>query len=248
MPNPAVTLRIKRFRRRFGIAAPKVTVRTHFSWPWYAAGVGLLVAVVAATVWWLAQHEEAVLMRAELVAQRQKMVEMDAELQSLRSQAGTEQSVVQIERTTQQQLSARLKALEQENAALKEDIALFERLVPADGIESSVRIERLSVVAGSEGGRFRYRLLVGFQPSKQEKQFRGRVQLALMLVQGEKEVALLLPKEGDASGSEYFLELRHFLRKEGGFAIPPGTRLKSVEARLLQGGVIKARQLVLYND
>lgn len=241
MPDPAVTLKIKRFRRRFGITAPRVTIRTHFGWQWYAAGVIGLIVVVATVVWWLAQRDEVVMMRTELEMQRQRIAEMDSELGKLRAQAGTEQSVVQMERTTQQQLSTRLKALEQENVALKEDIALFERLVPADGAEATLRIERLNVVSTGEGGRYRYRLLVGFQPSKQEKEFKGRLQLSVMALQGGKEINIVLPKEGDAV-SDYAVELRHFLRKEGAFVLPPGSRLKSVEARLLQGGNIKAKQ------
>ena len=245
MPNPAVAVRIKRFRHRFGIAAPKVTVRTHYGWHWYAVGVAMLVALVAVSVWWLVQRDEAVMMQAELQLQRQRVVEMEEELRKLRSLSGTEQNAVRMERSTQQQLSARLKTLEQENAALKEDIALFERLVPADGTESVVRIERLNVVSAAEPGRYRYRLLVGYQPSKQEKEFRGRLQLTVISVQAGKEVQLNLPAGNEAAG-EFQVELRNFLRKEGGFSLPAGARLKSVEARLLQGGTVKAKQLATY--
>ncbi|MGE5386452.1 MAG: DUF6776 family protein [Betaproteobacteria bacterium] len=245
MANPAVTLRIKRFRQRFGITAPRVSVRTHFGWHWYIAGVALIVVAVAAVVWWLAQREEVVHMEGQMSAMSQRMTEMESELTLLRSQAGTEQSAVRVERTAQQQLLARFKALEQENASLKEDIALFERLVPADGLESSIRIERLGVVSGAEPGRFRYRLLVGFQPSKQEKEFRGRLQLTVLATQGGKEIQLNLPSNQEADG-EYLVEVRHFLRKEGGFALPAGAKIKSLEARLMQGGVLKAKQLANY--
>ena len=45
MPPPAPTLKIRRFRRRFGIAAPKVVVRTHIPWPWYGAALLVLIEV-----------------------------------------------------------------------------------------------------------------------------------------------------------------------------------------------------------
>lgn len=245
MAYPAVTLKIKRFRQRFGITAPRVAVRTHFGWHWYAGAVVLIVVTVAAIVWWLAQRDEVVFMEGQMSTMSQRMAEMESELALLRSQAGTEQSAVRVERTTQQQLLTRLKALEQENAALKEDIALFEHLVPADGLESSVRIERLSVASASEPGRYRFRLLVGFQPSKQEREFRGRLQLSVVATQGGKEIQLELPANKEMD-SEYLLEVRHFLRKEGGFVLPAGAKIKSLEARLLQGGAVKARQLASY--
>lgn len=245
MPNPAITLRIKRFRQRFGITAPRVSVRTHIGWPWYVLGLVCVASIVAAVVWWIAQRDEVVQLENQIAVLRQQSADMDAELRLLRTQAGTEQSAVHMERAAQQQLLARLKALEQENAGLKEDIALFERLVPADGVESALRIERLNVISGADPGRYRFRLLVGFQPSKQEREFRGRLQLTVMAVQGNKDLQVELPSGKDAD-SDYLIEVRHFLRKEGGFSLPPGAKIKSIEARLLQGGAVKARQLANY--
>ena len=241
MPSPAVTLKLKRFRHRLGPAAPRVTVRTHFGWPWYAAGVGVLVLVVAVVVWWFAQRGEVVALQTEVSALRQQNADMQGELDSLRARAGTEQSAVHMERTAQQQLLARMKLLEQENAALKEDVSLFERLVPTDGAEAAVRIERLGVLSAAEPGRFRYRLLVGYQPGKQEKEFKGRLQLTIVALQGGKEISLNLPAS-DENAPEFQVEVRHFLRKEGGFALPIGARVKSIEARLLQGNAVKASQ------
>lgn len=245
MPNPAVTLKLKRFRQRFGIAAPRVTVRTHFGWPWYAGAIAALVFLVSAVVWWLAQRDEVVSLQSELIHLRQRVGEMDDELGKLRVKAGTEQSAVRMERTTQQQLLVRMKTLEQENAALKEDIALFERLVPAVGAESVVRIERLNVSSAPEVGRYRYRLLVGYQPSKQEREFKGRLQLSITASQAGKEIQLNLPAGNDSVG-DFLVEVRHFLRKEGSFELPAGAKIKSVEARLVQGGVVKAKQSANY--
>ncbi|MBS1198411.1 MAG: hypothetical protein H6R18_2196 [Proteobacteria bacterium] len=249
MPNPAITLKLKRFRQRFrqrfGITAPRVTVRTHYGWHWYIAGGFALLLLVVLGAWWLAQHDEAVQMRSELAGLRQSLGDAQAELDKLRSTAGTEQSVVRIERSTQQQLAARLKAMEQENSALKEDVALFEKLVPATGAESVLRVERLSVISSAEPGRYRYRLLVAFQPSKEEREFRGRLQLIVTAVQAGKEIHLQLPQAKDPP-ADYLVEMRHFLRKEGNIALPVGAKIKSVEARILQGGNLKAKQLFNY--
>ncbi len=245
MPTPAVTLKLKRFRRRFGIAAPRVRVRTHFDWHWYAIAVGFFVLVVAGIGWWVAQRGEALQMGDEVRLLRQRLQEMEGELLQLRASSGTEQNVVRMERTTQQQLTARLRLLEQENAGLKEDIGLFERLVPAEGVESSLRIDRLSVVSAAEPGRYRYRLLLGFLPSKSDREFRGRLQLVVTTVQGGREVLLDL-HAGKESSPDFVVEIRNFLRKEGGFSLPVGAKIKSIEARLVQGAIVKARLVTNY--
>lgn len=129
MRAPAVSLKFKRFRRRFGIAAPRVTVRTHIGWQWYAAGVASIIAVVSVMAWSLAQHGESAELAREIHELRKELAERNEELARLRVGAATEQNAVQMERSAQQQLVSRIKALERENAALKEDVSLFERLV-----------------------------------------------------------------------------------------------------------------------
>ena len=243
MPTPAVTLKLKKFRRRFGIAAPKVAVRTHLAWQWYVAALVGGIAIVATIVWSLAQYGETASLRRESERLNKLLLAADDELLRLRSATGTEQNAVQMERTAQEQLIARLKVLEGENAALKEDIALFERLVPpADGNASVVRVERLRVTQEPEPGHYRYRLLVGFQASKQIPDFKGRLQLLVVFVLGGKDQQMPLPGGKDLA-ADYQLDVRHFLRKEGGFVIPAGARLKSVEVRVFQGDTLRAKRL-----
>lgn len=126
---PAVSMKLKRFRRRFGIAAPRVTVRTHIGWQWYAVGGAAIVVVVGLMAWSLAQHGESAELALEIRELRKELAERNDELARLRIGAATEQNAVQMERSAQQQLVSRIKALERENAALKEDVSLFERLV-----------------------------------------------------------------------------------------------------------------------
>lgn len=242
MPTPAATLRIKRFRRKFGIAAPKVIVRSHLGWRWYVAGAVAVVILVGGLVWSLAQRGEIWEIRRQVDELGQQLREREGELQQLRASAGTELNAVQMERITQQQLLSRIRILEAENANLKEEISLFERLVPADGNESAARIEHFRVAPEGGAGRYRFRVLLAFQPSKQIREFRGRLELAAVISQGSRDEQLVIPGEYDAGG-EYAIELKNFLRKEGEFNIPPGARLKTVEVRLIQGRVLKARRV-----
>lgn len=242
MPTPAVTLKLRRFRRRFGITAPRVAVRTHIPWQWYAAGMLALTLAITAIAWSIAQRGEKAQLQQEIGRLEDRLKLAAQELQELRAAVGTEQSGVQMERSAKQQLHSRVKLLEGENASLKEDIAFFERLVPpAGGAEAAVRIERLRVVAEAEPERYRYRLLVGFVANKQVKDFKGRLQLAISYSLAGRDQLMTLPG-GHESPPEYGIEVRHFLRKEGVFALPAGAKLRGVEARILQSDTLKAKR------
>lgn len=240
MPTPAVSLKLKKFRRRFGIAAPRVTVRSHFGWHWYGAAAVIFGLLVGSVVWGVARQGEVSGLNREVEGLRQQLLEVDGELGRLRASSGTEQNVVQLERTTQAKLLGRIKALEAENNALKEDIALFEKLVPAEGDESALRVERLFVGPDAEMGKYRYRLMVSFQAGKQVREFKGRIQFQVLAMQGSRELVLTIPQGSDAEG-EFAIDVRNFARREGVLVVPPGAKVKSVEVRLMQGGVVKAK-------
>lgn len=241
MPTPAVALKLRRFRRHFGISAPKMVVRRHLPWQWLIPPAVLLALMVGATGWFMAQRNEEGALVQEVEALRQQLLVQREELSVLRSGAGTGQNAVSIERATQQQLLGRIKGLEAQNALLKEDILLFERLIPVTGEGAAIRIENFRV-AQEELGHFRYRLLLAFQPDRQTPDFRGRLQLVIDFELSGKRVQLLVPDKRE-SLTEYQLELKHFLRREGVFQLPVGAVLRGVEARVLQGDTLKFKRL-----
>lgn len=244
MPVPAVSLRLKRFRRRFGMTAPRVVVRRHVSWHWYAAAALLVTALACLLAWVLVRQGEAGLMSAEIESLRARVAGDEEELRRLRSTAATGENLAALERSTQQQLLARIRLIEAENAALKEDGLLFERLMAQPGEESVLHLESVKVFP--EGGaKYRYRIFLAFRPSKQQPEFRGRFQLRIAyLVDGSARELLLPGKTGRSA--EYQFGVRHFLRKEGGFELPAGARLESVEARVFQGDTLRAEQVVRF--
>lgn len=241
MPTPAVALKLKRFRRRFGISAPRVVVRSHVPWPWLLLPVALLVLLLGLVVWLIAQKNQTGVLGQEVGSLRQQIQAQSEELSFLRSMAGTGQSEVSIERAAQQQLLGRIHSLETENTALKEDILLFERLIPVAGERASVRVENFRVIKES-GSRFRYRLLISFRSDKQTPDFRGRFQLAISYVNAGKVFQLILPDRQE-SAIEYQLEIKSILRREGVFELPTGAVLQGAEVRILQGDTLKSKRL-----
>ncbi|MBS1143509.1 MAG: hypothetical protein H6R14_915 [Proteobacteria bacterium] len=241
MKTPTVTLKLRRFRRRFGITAPKVVVKSHLPWQWFAVPVILLVLLVGVVSSLIAQRNEAGELEHEVGELREQLRAQREELNVLRSAVGTGQNAVSIERASQQQLVSKINGLEAQNARLKEDILLFERLIPVAGDVASLRVENFRVSA-ERRGMFRYRLLLAFQPDKQNAEFRGRLQLTINYTFSGKEFKVLLPDKKEVS-ADYHLEIKHFLRREGVFELPEGAMLQSAEAAILQGDTLKAKRL-----
>jgi hypothetical protein len=200
-----------------------------------------LLVVVAAVLWSIMQQNEAGVMGRELDAMRQQLQTQREELAVLRSTAGTEQNIVSMERAAQQQLLTRIQGLERENSSLKEDMLLFERLIPVLGDEAAVRIENFRLTPEGRG-RYRYRLLLAFQPSKLAADFHGRLQLVVAYTVSGKEQHLGLPGGGDTT-SDYQIDLKHFLRREGVVELPEGALLRSIEARIMLGDTLKAKRM-----
>jgi len=239
MPTPAVALRLRRFRRRFGIAAPKLVVRSHFPWLWFALPALLFVVTAGVIGGLIARSGDVGMLGREDDGLRKQILAQREELNILRSTAGTGQNAVSIERASQQQLLGRIQWLEAQNAALKEDILLFERLVPVVGDGAAVRVESFRVVQRAPG-RFTYRMLLAFQPDKSTPDFRGRLQLAISFAQSGKNVQLVLPDKRETFAG-YQIELTRFLRLEGEFELPESATLLGVEARILQGDALKSK-------
>lgn len=182
----------------------------------------------------------------EIQSLRNHLMELDGELTKLRSLAGSGESSLQIERTAQQQLSRQARALELENAALKEDLAFFEGLMPASdsGDEPGIRIDHLRIDPGGVVGEYRYRMLVVNNGGRQGKELKGGLQLLLKVEQGGKDAIISLPSNTETNPQRFRFEIKHFHRLEGVFSLSPGVVLKEVEARLLQDGVVRAKQTV----
>jgi len=253
MAIAGTSVKLKRLRRRFGINAPKLAIRTQVPWYWRALAAVALIFVSLVLAAWIYDtgrrfsgfHSEE--SSREIQGLREKFADLDSELRKLRSLAGSGESALQIERATQQQLALQVRALESENAELKQDLAFFEGLIPSSefGGEVGVRINRLRIDPESGVGQYRYRMLLVYNGGRQQaKDFKGVLQLLVKMQQGGKDVMIAFPSETDQNPQRLRVEIAHFQRAEGTFSVPSGAVLKGVEARLLQDGVVRARQSV----
>lgn len=252
MANPGTALKLKRLRQRFGIGAPKLSIRTHVAWYWRALAVIAILSVSLALAAWMYdagmrfagyKSDES---EREIQLLRSRVMALDAELTKLRTLASSGESSRLIERVTVEQLTRQARKLELENAALKEDVAFYEGLIPSSdaGSDAGVRIEHLRVEPSGTPGEYRYRMLVVNNGGRQSRELKGSLQILVKMRRGDKDAMITLPSEKETNLENFQFEIKHFHRLEGVFSAPSGSVLKEVEARLLIDGVVRAKQSV----
>jgi hypothetical protein len=238
MPSP-----LRKLQRKFGITAQRVAVRTHVPWYWRWLGIVAIGALVVGVGWAtydfgmeFAGFRQSEAARA-LAKLNDEIRRRDTDLAEMRSQvAGTERQL-QIERATFGDLARQVKLLSDENAALREDLAFFQSLMPAGGKEGVLTVNRFRVQPEALPGEYRYRLLL-VQSGQRVKEFQGKLQFVLNLEQGDRRFVLTLPAEGEKNVKEYQVSFKFFQRVEGTFKVAPNAVVKSMQVRVFESGSI----------
>lgn len=236
----------KRIRRRFGISAPRMTVRTHLAWYWRWLGMTFVAAASLALAAWMYDAGrrfagfDSSESREELTRLRGTVARLEQEAARLRSLTDAADAKVKIEQSAQAQLALQLKQYEQENVRIKEDLAFFEGLVPSGQRDERVSIHRFTVQAGAMPSEFRYRMLV-LQGGRRDQPFQGRMQLLGDLQ--DKGRNAMIPLSGDGIGENGVrpLSFKFFHRVEGTFRVKPSARLRTVQVRIFENGSNEAR-------
>ncbi|MBI4742466.1 MAG: hypothetical protein HY777_13155 [Betaproteobacteria bacterium] len=253
MATTGASVKLKRLRQRFGIRAPKVAIKTHVAWYWHALATVAIASVTLAFAAWIFGAGKGFpgfqsgSSEQEIEALKLRVGELESELGKVRSVADSSESRISMERATQRQLVRQVGMLESENANLKQDLAFFESMgmvAAADG-ENGVNISRLRVEPESRSGQYRYRMLLVHKGGRQTKESRGALQLLVKVQQEGKDAMIAFPSEAERDSQQYRYEVRHFQRAEGVFSVPAGAVVKGVEVRLVQDGVVRARQSVI---
>ncbi len=159
---------------------------------------------------------------------------------------------LKIDRAAQEQMQAQLRALENENARLKEDLSFFESLLPTPANTKGVVIRSFRLQAVNEADRtpkrgagsdqaLRYRLLVQ-QSGRPDRDFVGVASLTFSLQQGGRPWVLQLPDATIPDAGPLPLSFRHYQRLEGTIELPEGAVVRSVLVKIQSNGEIRAQQ------
>jgi len=224
-------------------------VRTHLPWYWRALSVVVLSGASLALAGWIYDagqrfagfHQGA--SEHEIAGMRERIAQLESDLESARKVANSSESRMRIESTAQERLSLQIGALEEENTRLKADLATFESLGGGQTGDSGLSISGLQILPVG-GGQYRYRLLVAQTGDKKDKEFKGMIQLIATVQRGKETVMMQFPAAGDPAASQYQVNFRYFRRLEGTFKVAAEAQIHRVEVRLIQDGVVKASQSV----
>ena len=240
------SLKFKLWLRRWSISAPRMTIRTYLPWPLKAVFFAVVVGVGGAIAMWGYDLGRSLTgfspgaTKEQLANYKEQLEKLSAERDQLSTTVNAAESQLNIQRSAQQQLAIQVKTLEGDNTKLKEDLAFFESLLPADTGSQGVSISRLKaeIVAPNQ---LRYRLLV-MQGGKGEHDFVGNLQLTVTVLQGGKSAMMVFPESTSADIEKFKLGFKHYQRIEGVLTLPEGASMKTVQARILDKGQIRAQQ------
>jgi hypothetical protein len=240
--------RWKLIRQRFGIAAPRVEVQTRIPWYWRWAGIAVLLGVAGAAAAWIydAGRRFAGFDRSEVVQELKRVQgELDtarAELEQLRAVANAADSRVSIERTAQQKLAQQVRALEQENIRVRQELAMVEQMLTSEERHTqTLAIYQFKVEPDVLPGEYRYRLLLLTPTDRRGRDFNGRLELVVNLQEGGQSAMMSFPEQGDAAAPAFRLAFKYFRRVEGTFRVNPKAKVESVQVRVYESGSSQPR-------
>jgi hypothetical protein len=235
------------WKQRFGITAPRVAVHTDIPWYWRWVGIAVLLGIAAASAAWIYDagrrfagfdHSEA---REEMLRMKAELQTARDELDRLRAIANAADSRVSIERTAQQKLAQQIRALEQENARVREELATFESMLQSDARNNALTIYRFKVEPDVLPGEYRYRLLLLTPRARNDREFNGRLELVVSLQDGGRNVMMSFPEQADAGAAAFRLAFKYFRRVEGTFRVSPKAKVESVQVRVYESGASAPR-------
>jgi len=239
-------VKLKLWLRRHSISAPKMTIKSDLPWPLKVAFIGMVLGLGGAVAIWTYDMGPNIAGLSSGMSTKQAPATMEqvnrltAERDQFSAAANAVESQLNIERSAQKQLAAQVKALEAENAKLKEDLAFFESLLPTNTGAHGVAIRRIKAeIVGLN--QLHYRLLI-MQGRKGEREFIGSLQFAVMVVQAGKSAMIIFPNGKSTDINKFKLGFKHYQHVEGILTLPEGVSVKAVQVRVLENGQIRAQQ------
>lgn len=243
-------MKLKLWLRRLSVSAPQMTVKTARGWPvrMFFAALWLVIGALAGIG--LQNYGRALMglpavSNAELDRMREELAALRLDHDRLATSANSAESELSMERAAGRMLTAQIRTLETEVARLKEDLAFFERLLPAgsqnaSGSRVSIRAIAAEVTPDSQ---LQYRLLI-MQGGKHATDFEGTLRLSVGVIQNGRPTTLNFPSDKPGEINEFKLGFRHYQRLEGTLTLPADVSPRSLQATVLERGQVRAQQTV----
>jgi hypothetical protein len=229
----------------FGIRSARVSIRSHLAWYWRWLLNIVMMAVVAGVVWWLVENSYRItgFNRDEVQQQLQSLTRdnqgLRRDMEAAKTGLVERDRQLQIDRASQGELARSVAQLQEENAALKEDLAFLRKMMSSGATPEGLGVSNLKVEPDGRPNEYRYHMLLT-QGGQRKQDFKGRVQVVARAQSGDALQTYTFPEPaaGEAAGA---LDFRFYQKVEGRFRLPENSSLKSVEVRVLAmpGGQVK---------
>jgi len=240
----------RRLRSNVGIRSSRMTIRSHLAWYWRWLLTLLMMAAVAGVVWWLVENsyritgfnrEEA---KRQIATLGEDNIRLKSDLESARTTIAERDRQASIDKAAQTELARNVAQLQDENAALKEDLGFLRNIMSSGATPEGIGIANLKVEQDGGPNEFRYRMLLT-QGGQRKQDFKGRIQLLARVAHLGSMNTLTFP-DATAGESAGIVEFRFYQKVDGRFRIPEGAVLKGYEVRVLAipGGQVKLSRSV----
>ena len=230
----------RKLRQTFGISAARMAVRIEHSWRLKIPLLLIVLALIGGMWWWGfdfgqflggLNRNEVAQERARLQGERDQLKEENTRLRARTTEL---ESDLGMARGAQSRLSRQTLDLQSENTQIKEELAFLQQLFSDSGKQGAISIQRLSAERASDDS-YRFSLLI-VRGGKPTDEFSGRVSMQANLVDKNGPMTIELPEGQPENASALQLKFKYYQRVEGTISVPPGSQLKSLEAKVLEPG------------
>ena len=217
----------RRFKRHFGATARRVAIRSQRPWFWRPALAGVLIFFGYLIAYWQLAGGEFGNLRGSL----ERMIEENRALQA-KLVHGERQ--MQVERAAQDNLTLELAKLQDEGMRLKEDLEFYRNILNETPGPSEIKLQSFRLVKGKQVGEYEYHVMI-VQSGRSNKTVQGSVKLMLHGTQDGQPITT--PVTLDAAASQAMkINFKYYQRLDGGFAVPAGMNVETVEASFIEIG------------
>jgi hypothetical protein len=217
-----------------------MAVRTHLSWRWKIPALLALFVLIAGMWWWGFDFGQFLsgFNRGEVAEKQGKLEGEVAQFKDengrLRAKTAQLESDLNIMRGAQATLSKQSLDVQAENTQLKEELAFMQKLFSDTGKQGAISIQRLTAERERDDA-YHYSLMVvrGGNPTDE---FAGQLTLQAGLVSGGHLSMVALPDDQPDASAALKLKFKYYQRIEGTIRVPPGSQLKTLQAKVLELG------------
>ena len=228
-------MRLRLLRRRMTVSAPRMSIRSATPWPlrWLLAAV--VLGFSGALALWAFEFGKEIAgldrnAKQELAKLREEVLTLRADLTKAQSIVNTSESLLTAEKAAQSQLLLQIGQLQADNQTLRGDLGFFERLIPGTGTDAlSIRGLQVEKVADAQ---LKWQVLM-IQAEKNAPEFKGQLEVTFTGTLDGR------PWQATQASQPQPVLIKGYLRQEGLVDVPSQAVVKTVTARILQGGTTK---------